>query len=178
MKRVQLYIHKHFQTIMLVIILALMLGLLVSFLANFESSAKQRGEAVKEVVRVFSVENEKQTELINDQFDVVKRQFSAICVLMIEVSPQSLERLDKATQQRCRQLDREEAEDAAQRASERRSGTSTSSSSSQRSTAPAPGPSKPRGNTEPPNPTEPEPEPTVAEALRNLINAPFKAIGL
>ena len=101
MKNVQLFIHRHYETIKLVLILlTVMLGLIILSSAQAESNrnSRERADAVLEITRSIKRETEKQTEIIN-------RQFQALCLVLMQVSGEdALKRLDPPIEQRCREL--------------------------------------------------------------------------
>lgn len=61
--------------------------------AEFTQQSTSRGEAVKQLLKA-------QTE----QSKIITSQFEALCLIILEVSPEGLEQLDDDTKRRCKNL--------------------------------------------------------------------------
>lgn len=111
-KRTQLFIHKHYGTIKL-ILLVIIFGLIaVSYLTlvtQNQEASRSRAEAVINVVESIEKETEQQTKDLEldtkRQTDAFNRQFQAMCFLIIEIAgPDALKRIDPPLKEQCKNL--------------------------------------------------------------------------
>ena len=101
MKRLQIFIHKYYDSIKLILLLCILALVTYTLLSQIHLNAlasKERGEAVIEITHKIQEESEKQTEAIN-------RQLQALCFLVIETSgAQALRQIDPPLEEQCRNL--------------------------------------------------------------------------
>lgn len=102
MKRVQLFIHRYYETIKLALLVLLVLlsaFIITAQIIENDTRSRYRTQAVAEVADAVKKETEAQTVIIN-------RQFRAICILIIETSGvEGLSKLDDESRRRCENLD-------------------------------------------------------------------------
>lgn len=108
MRNIQLFIHKYYDSIklvMLVCIFALVgLGLLYQMQTNAEDS-KRRGEAILEITHHMSKQTASINKENNEQTETINRQFQALCYLLVEISgEEALRQLDPPIEEQCRDL--------------------------------------------------------------------------
>lgn len=107
MKRVQLFVHRHYDTIklaLLVLLVFLCAFIITAQIIENDTRSKNRTAAVAQVADAVKRETEAQTDIIN-------RQFRAICILIIETSGQAgLNKLDDESRKRCESLESIEEE--------------------------------------------------------------------
>lgn len=101
MKNIQMFIHKYYDVIKLVLSV-LNIGLVMFLILYAQSlqaqSAKTRGELIVEITQSIQRETKEQTKIIN-------RQFKALCLLIVEQGGQTaLDKLDTDTRRRCETL--------------------------------------------------------------------------
>lgn len=111
-RQLQIFIHRHYENIklvLLVVILTLIGYGILAILSDSAADSKARGDAVIRIVKSVERESDKQTKIIN-------RQFQALCFLLVETSgADTLKQLDPPLEEQCRNLTRElKAEAAAQ----------------------------------------------------------------
>lgn len=101
MKRLQIFIHKYYDSIKLILLLCILTLVTYSLLSQIQLNAeasKERGEAVIKLSEKIQEESRAQTEVIN-------RQFQALCFLVIETSgTEALKQLDPPLEEQCRNL--------------------------------------------------------------------------
>lgn len=176
MKNLQVLIHRHYDTIklvLLVLLLFLSLGLILDSVAR----NRREIEARNEVINTIKEENETQTDIMN-------RQFRAICFLIIETSgTEALKKLDPETQARCDTLAEEEITEQeadkpvpAQQSQQPQSSSSTSSGSSANNTPSSDTP-QPDNSQEPQSPSEPTLLQRVEQFGESVDNAIKDAVG-
>jgi hypothetical protein len=142
-KRVQIFIHRWYDAIklvLLVIIVGLVLvGLVVNQNANADSS-KQRADAVIQIMKAIK----EQQELIKDENDeqtvIINRQFQALCFLLAQTSGQeALRQLDPPLESQCLALtDELRATERQEQAQARQQESPQSEPATARSTSPTP----------------------------------------
>lgn len=178
-KRVQVFIHRWYDSIKLVLLVIIVGLVLVGLVANQNANAdssKQRAEAVLQIMRaiqdqqeLIKGENDKQTVIIN-------RQFQALCFLLAETSGQeALKQLDPPLESQClaltdelRATERQEQATARQEAMQQPGRTSTTAPAPSRSMSPAPrAPQTPQPGTPPQAVTNPLLQP-INELIRGL----------
>lgn len=108
MRNIQLFIHKYYDSIklvMLVCIFALVgLGLLYQMQTNADDS-KRRGEAILEITHHMSKQTASINKENNEQTETINRQFQALCYLLVEISgEEALRQLDPPIEEQCRDL--------------------------------------------------------------------------
>lgn len=168
-KRVQLFIHKWYDTIKLSMIICILVltgfGILNVIALNADES-RERGEAVIKVTEQISRENDEQTDKIN-------RQFQALCFIIIQTAGrEALSQLDPPLEDQCRNLTAElKKRDAA---TEKRDSSTQQQQKPRRADSqeqPQEAPERPSAPSQPSEPTpEPRPQPSVLERVLEPVN--------
>lgn len=119
MKRFQLFIHRYYDGIKLILSLAILILVTYSLLNQIQINAeasKERGDAVLEVSKTIKEETAAQTEVIN-------RQFQALCFLVVETAgADALKQLDPPLEEQCRNLAAELKEEQTEQRQEQSAG--------------------------------------------------------
>lgn len=176
----QLFVHRWYESIILVLLVSIA-GLIIFNLFttqnSYAESSKERGEAVIDIVKTIKEENEKQTVIIN-------RQFQALCFLLVETSgTESLKRLDPPLEQQCLELADElraaermkQAEAEKQRQAEE-SKKETSTTESESATPANPSSPAPQATDPPKTPLQPEQSPRPILGIP-LLDALLRMLG-
>jgi hypothetical protein len=172
----QVFIHRNYDAIKL-IALAIILGVVIlafytQLATNAENSTK-RAKAVLEVVNIVKAENEKQTTVIN-------RQFQALCFLLVETSGrEALKQLDPPLEQQCLDLASELREQERERQAS--VGSSPSSDTSNPRPSASTSPKTPSNPAQQEQSTPSEPEQDLGPLLQptvDLIDDVLGGLGL
>lgn len=108
MKKFQMFIHRHYDTIKLTLIVIIFILTFMAVVGQIQKNNRDtidRADAVaevleadKEIVKSIKAETEAQTKIIN-------RQFRALCILIIDTSgEEGLAKLDADSRQQCERL--------------------------------------------------------------------------
>lgn len=179
MKRVQVFVHKNYESIKLVLLVIIFLMAFVTITHQIQKNnqdAIDRAEAVESVLDadrqiIDAIKNE-----TNEQTVIINRQFRALCILIIETSGQEgLQKLDPDSRARCEQLaeDTEFIEDGTTRGNSlgtrdsRQRPLGSQSASSSNNTPPSQTPQHENPQNPPSNP-----EPPKQQSIIPLVDEP------
>lgn len=165
MIKLQVLIHQHYETIKLALIVLLVIMSFFIILNQLEENyqgSKFRQEGIAEVIRSIETESKNQTDIMN-------RQFKAICLLILETSPETFSQLDPDTRERCENLSRAEAEADRQATLTPPSSMHQSNIASSSQSTSAPPARQPDNSPPPPPPTEP---PDPPQSILPLVDEP------